>query len=167
MERGCASSRVPGTPTQLSPNPWICPPVGLATAWWHPKAVGAARTGIWSHELGPRPLGMRKGHGSTGWALHHSTPQILAPATPLQHCPMGWQGTRWPWWQQRWPRCSCPSPGGPAASCSCHITILPRACPNNRRRCGGSSRKVVALPAELVSPETPRCPAGTGALCSP
>lgn len=88
MERGCASSRVPGTATQLSPNPWICPPVGLAAAWWHPKAVGAARTGIWSHELSSRPLGMRKGHGSTGWALHHQhtpNPGTCHP-TPALSC---------------------------------------------------------------------------------
>lgn len=96
---------------------------------------------------------------------HQHTPNPSTPhPTPAVHCPVGWQGTRWPQWQQRWPCDSCPSPAGPAASCSCHITILPGACPNNRHRCGGSSRMVVALPAEPVTRDPPqphgwdRCP---------
>lgn len=95
------------------------------------------------------------------WAPAHPKSQHTTHPTPAVHCPMGWQGTRWPRWQQRWPCDSCPSPAGPAASCSCHITILPGACPNNRRRCGGSSRMVVALPAEPVTRDPPqphRCP---------
>lgn len=90
-------------PRHPHPALGFAPPVGLATAWWHPKAAGTLH--LWEQEgqefgamsptLGPRALGMGKGHGCTGWAAHPlgtSTPQIPAPATPLQLCSAPWGG---------------------------------------------------------------------------
>lgn len=67
----------------------------VASQGWDTAPVGAEGTGIWSHEPHTGPLGMGKGHSCSGWAPHPlgtSTPQIPAPATPLQLCGVPWGG---------------------------------------------------------------------------
>lgn len=73
------------------------------------------------------------------WAPHPpgtSTPQIRHPSprsSPRHGC-VSPRGGR----EHGGGRGSAASPcQAPAAGCSCHITILPGACPNNRRDCGG------------------------------
>lgn len=93
MERGCTRHPHPAEPQLLD-----LPPSGFAHSmvasqgWWDTTPVGAGRTGIWSHEPHTRPQATGHGERTRLHWLGTSTPQIPAPATPLQLCSVPWGG---------------------------------------------------------------------------
>lgn len=178
MERGCTSSRVPGTPTQLSASPWVCPPVGLATAWWHPKAGTRHLWELEGQEFGPMSPTLNHwawGRDTAALAGHRI---LWAPAHP--------KSRRLP------PHSSCVVSRGVAGHtvavvaavvAASQLPIPSRPCCQLQLPHYYSARSLPKQPAPLWweqpegcgsasgaghrrPPTAPRCPAGTGALCS-
>lgn len=126
-----ARSPQPGTEqTQLLPTPTALPLPQTV-----PRASTAGQTAAPVPE--PRTGSRPQATGMGTRLLRPGTASLQAPAHPTPACAVSPRGGR-----------DHGGGGGgrgpaarpcqaPAASCSCHITILPRACPNNRGDCGG------------------------------